>query len=97
MAKRKTIGARELKTRLGQYIHAVRQGETFVVTERGEPVAELRPLVRPQTDLEAALDGLAAAGIMTRGTGRPLAAFKAVRISGRPVSDTIRDDRKERF
>ena len=39
---RKTVGSRELKTRLGTYLRQVREGMTLVVTERGLPVAELR-------------------------------------------------------
>ena len=38
------VGARELKARLGSYLRRVRQGQTLVVTDRGQPVAELRPL-----------------------------------------------------
>jgi prevent-host-death family protein len=44
MPRRATVGARELKTRLGGYLQKVRQGRTLVITDRGEPVAELRPL-----------------------------------------------------
>src|SRR5688572_7896540 len=38
------VGARELKTRLGSYLQRVREGRTLVVTDRGQPVAELRPV-----------------------------------------------------
>ena len=41
---RNVVGARELKTRLGTHLQRVREGRTLVVTERGESVAELRPL-----------------------------------------------------
>jgi hypothetical protein len=37
---KKTVGARELKTRLGGYLRAVRSGATILVTDRGEPVAD---------------------------------------------------------
>jgi len=37
------VGLRELKNRLGTYIAKVRAGETVVVTDRGEVVAELSP------------------------------------------------------
>ena len=40
----KAVGIRELKTRLGSYLREVRRGRTIVVTDRGEPVAELRPM-----------------------------------------------------
>jgi prevent-host-death family protein len=42
--ERSVVGARELKTRLRTYLRRVREGRTLLVTDRGEPVAELRPL-----------------------------------------------------
>lgn len=40
----KTVGVRELKNCLSAYLRRVRQGERVLVTDRGELVAELRPL-----------------------------------------------------
>ena len=40
----KTVGLRELKNRLAEYVREVRSGEDVLVTDRGEVVAEL---VRP--------------------------------------------------
>jgi antitoxin (DNA-binding transcriptional repressor) of toxin-antitoxin stability system len=37
-----TVGIRELKDRLSQYLRMVRGGEEILVTDRGEVVAELR-------------------------------------------------------
>jgi prevent-host-death family protein len=39
----KTVGVRELKNRLSEYIRRVRAGEGVLVTGRGEVVAELTP------------------------------------------------------
>jgi antitoxin (DNA-binding transcriptional repressor) of toxin-antitoxin stability system len=39
----RTVGVRELKNRLSQYLRAVRAGEQLLVTDRGEVIAELRP------------------------------------------------------
>jgi antitoxin (DNA-binding transcriptional repressor) of toxin-antitoxin stability system len=39
----RTVGIRELKNRLSEYIRLVRTGETVLVTDRGVVVAELRP------------------------------------------------------
>lgn len=47
-----TVGARELKNRLGRYLRQVQGGETILVTERGRPVAELRPLSPAALDLD---------------------------------------------
>jgi antitoxin (DNA-binding transcriptional repressor) of toxin-antitoxin stability system len=38
------VGSRELKTRLGTYVRRVREGRSFVATDRGAPIAELRPI-----------------------------------------------------
>jgi len=94
---RKTVGARELKTRLGRYLRAVRSGSTIVVTDRGEPVAELRPIRAAKGDLEARFDEMAALGLLTRGSGEPLRPATPVRITGRSVSRTIVEDREDRF
>ena len=39
----KTVGLRELKNRLSEYIRQVRSGEGVLVTDRGQVVAELAP------------------------------------------------------
>lgn len=94
MARRATVGVRELKTRLGGYLQQVRQGRTLVITDRGEPVAELKPLHGPGE--EAKLEQLKALGAVTRLENRPLAPFRPVRGVGPPVSDAILEDRNDR-
>ena len=54
----RTVGTRELKTRLGTYLRIVRSGRRLIVTDRGRPVAEIRPLEDGRDDLEARLAGL---------------------------------------
>lgn len=93
----KTIGARELKMRLGSYLRQVQEGTTIVVTERGRPVAELRPVPLGKTEEEARLDELAALGVVQRGLGRPLQAMTPVQLTGHPLSTTLLDDREDRL
>jgi prevent-host-death family protein len=95
MPRRPTVGARELKTRLGGYLQQVRQGRTLVITDRGEPVAELKPLRGVETE-DARLDQLAALGAITRLENRPLAPFRPIRGRGPSVSDAIIEDRDDR-
>ena len=94
---RKDVGARELKTRLGRYLRAVRNGATIVVTERGDPVAEIRPLESARDGDEARRNRLAALGLLTKGSGLPLRRFKPVGVRGRPVSRTLVEARQDRF
>jgi prevent-host-death family protein len=92
----KQIGARELKTRLGTYLQLVRDGLTIVVTDRGEPVAELRPLPAHSSGLEGRLRKLAATGLLTAPTRKP-GPRRRVRIEGGSASDTIVAEREERL
>jgi prevent-host-death family protein len=94
--KRQAVGARELKTRLGTYLQRVREGRTLVVTDRGEPVAELRPLASGDS-VDAALRRLAARGAVTLPTAGTLPSFRAVRNRGASLSDAVRRDREDRF
>lgn len=94
----KTVGARELKNRLGTYLRQVREGTTIVVTDRGKPVAELRTLAPAQTAEEARLQELVATGLLAPRTGERLTERrKRIRIAGPPMSEVIVEDRKDRF
>jgi prevent-host-death family protein len=65
----KSVGLRELKNRLSQYIRAVRSGECVLVTDRGEVVAEILPPGQATNQLGASarLQELARAGLVTLG------------------------------
>lgn len=65
----KSVGIKELKARLSEYVRMVKAGDTVLVTERDEVVAELRPVRRraaPAETREEVLDALAEAGEITR-------------------------------
>ena len=93
----KAVGVRELKTRLGSYLREVRRGRTIVVTDRGEPVAELRPITRARSGSGAEIERLVALGRLTRASRTPLAPFRPIRRKGRSLSDAIVEDREDRF
>lgn len=99
MKKRATVGSRELKTRLGAYLDRVRAGETLIVTDRGNPIAELRPIEDADAGdaTERALRRMEAEGLVTRGKPGRLKPFKPLRLPpGVSVADLIRADRDER-
>jgi antitoxin (DNA-binding transcriptional repressor) of toxin-antitoxin stability system len=65
----KAVGVKQLKARLSEYLRLTKAGETILVTERDEVVAELRPARRQHPasgELEDLLDALAASGHLTR-------------------------------
>ncbi len=67
------IGLHELKDRLDVYIAKVRAGETVVVTERGEVIAELTPTTSTEN---AALLEMVRRGEAT--LGKPIKDRKAL-------------------
>ncbi len=92
-----TVGARELKTRLGTYLQRVRLGQRIVVTERGIPVAELRSLREGDENLDARILRLEAAGLLTRPTRESLAPLLAIRGRGTSLAQAVVEDREDRF
>jgi antitoxin (DNA-binding transcriptional repressor) of toxin-antitoxin stability system len=66
----KTVGVRELKNRLSEYLREVRAGESVLVTDRGEVVAEFSPPGHGQVDpsVPAGLCALARRGLATLGS-----------------------------
>ena len=65
----KTVGVRELKNRLSEHLRRVRAGESVLVTDRGEVVAELVPpgLGAADAAVPAGVVALARRGLLTVG------------------------------
>src|SRR5665213_1083576 len=65
----KTVGVRDLKNKLSEYLRRVRLGESVLVTDRGEVVAELLPPGQGQGDpsVPAGLQSLVKRGLLTLG------------------------------
>jgi prevent-host-death family protein len=76
----KTVGVRELKNRLSEYIRQVRSGESVLVTDRGEVVAELTPPGHGTADgdMPAALRALAKRGLVTLGAPGDASLYPAL-------------------
>lgn len=91
-----TVGVRELKNRLTQYLRRAKAGEDVVVTDRGKPIALIRAIRpgEPAASREMRLAKLAAQGFLTLPTRRPLKRTRLVRVAGAPVSRTILADRR---
>ncbi|MBM3778017.1 MAG: type II toxin-antitoxin system prevent-host-death family antitoxin [Acidimicrobiia bacterium] len=94
--ERNVVGARELKTRLGTYLRRVKRGRTVVITDRGLPIAEIRPLAL-EAGSEAVLAALRAAGMVSGGQHRRLTRFTPVRSRGRSAASVITKNRSDRL
>jgi prevent-host-death family protein len=80
-----SVGVRDLKNRLSEYLRRVRLGESVLVTDRGEVVAELLPPGHGHTDptVPVGLLALAKRGLATLGTPGKPAAYPALPLAPR--------------
>ena len=59
------VGVRDLKNRLGSYLQSVRDGVRIIVTDRGQPVAELHAIGSPASKLDERIQRMALEGLVT--------------------------------
>jgi prevent-host-death family protein len=84
-----TVGIRELKAKLSDYVERAHGGEQIIVTAHGARVAILAPL---PADLMA-LDDLVATGRARWNGGKPK-GLPGIRHKGKLISDTVLEDRE---
>jgi len=90
------LGLREANQHFSKAIKAVRAGKEVVLTERGQPIAVIKP-IKEAPEPETVLKRMADERLITLPTRKgPLPRFEPVPISGKPVSQTIVDDREDR-
>ena len=92
------LGLREANQKFSKAIRAVRAGKEVVLTERGRPIAVIKPIKDEDTQ-DAALRAMADEGLVTLPSRRgpmPVPRWRPVRIKGKPLSETIIEDREDR-
>ncbi len=97
-----SVGVRELKNRLSEYLRRVRLGESVLVTDRGEVVAELLPPGQGRADpsAPAGLVALAKRGLVSLGApggpGPYPALPRTVRARRRSAAQLLDEERGPR-
>ena len=92
------MGLKEANQSFSKAIRAVKAGKDVILTERGKPIAVIKPLQREQST-DAAIKRLRGEGLLRSGpnSGKSMPVWRApVRIKGKPVAETIREERDER-
>ena len=92
------LGLREANQRFSKAIKAVRAGQDVILTERGRPIAVIRP-IKDEGAQETRLQALADQGVITRAARKgpmPAPRWRPAKVKGQPVSRTIIDDREDR-
>lgn len=90
------MGLREANQRFSKAVKAVRAGKEVVLTERGRPIAVIKPIAQIEDD-DAVIRRLAAEGLVQPATmHKPMPAWRPRVVRGKPLSRTVRDERDDR-
>ncbi len=90
------VGVRELKNGLPRYLRLVQKGQSVLVTSRNRPVAVIkkpdRETARTEEDIIAAL--VAEGKLLPAANPGPFEPFKPLKLRGKPLSQSIIEDRR---
>jgi len=92
------LGLREANQDFSKLVRAIRAGQEVVLTDRGEAIAVVKPLER--RGREKAFQAMVVEGLIRPSRQRgPMkqSRFRALRVTGRRLAETISADREERF
>ena len=87
-----SVGVRDLKNRLSHYLRRVANGDRLTVTDRGRPVAVIVP--SNEHDEVAGAWAMVREGLAQWGGGKPRGSRRPVKIKGKPISQTVLDERR---
>jgi prevent-host-death family protein len=87
-----TVGVKELKNRLSEYLRRVSQGEHVVITDRGRPVATLAPI--EESSAARAAWSLVMEGVASWNGGKPVGLANPPVPRKGSVSDAVIEDRR---
>ena len=93
------LGLREANQQFSRVVKAVRAGREVVLTDRGKPIAIIKPL-KEEDAAEKAFQAMVAEGLIIPARHRgpmKVSRFKPLKVKGKPVSDTLSEEREDRF
>ena len=86
-----TVGIKQAKSRLGEYLRKVSAGERVVITDRGKPIAEI---TKPRAEGNERLEAMVRDGEAFWSGGKPKGSKKPAKLRGSSVSDAVIEDRR---
>lgn len=92
------LGLREANQHFSKAIKAVRAGKEVILTERGHPIAVIKP-IKGEDAQETTVQAMADEGLITLAARKgpmPIPRWRPVKVKGKPLSHTIIDGREDR-
>ena len=92
------LGLRDANQHFSKAIRAVRAGKEVILTERGRPIAVIRP-IKDEDGLAVSIQAMVDEGFLkpaTRKGRTPTPRWRPAKVKGKPLSQTVIDDREDR-
>ncbi len=92
------LGLREANQRFSKAIKAVRAGREVILTDRGHPIAVIKP-IKDEDAEEATFQAMVDEGLIIRAARKgpmPTPSWRPVKVKGKPFSQTVIEDRQDR-
>ncbi|MGH7164215.1 MAG: type II toxin-antitoxin system Phd/YefM family antitoxin [Nitrospiraceae bacterium] len=87
------LGLQEANQKFSKAVKAVKAGQEVILTERGKPIAVIKPLNGLEKE-KTTIRRLEAAGLLRAAVNpRPMPLWKPRRLKGEPLSKILRDER----
>ena len=87
-----SVGVRDLRDNLSEYLRRVREGELLVITDRGRPIGELGPSAAGRNTERARM--LVRSGVASWNGGKPKGLSRSPRPKAGLVSVAVIEDRR---
>ena len=87
-----TVGIRELKNRLSEFLGRVKTGERVCVTDRGRPIAIISPPA--DTDGDDRIDTMVREGVARWTGGKPRGSTRPTRMRGASMARAVIEGRR---
>lgn len=88
------VGLREANMHFSKYLKIVREGKEIVVTERGTPVAIIKPLLKEEASSDK-IKRLEEHGVLRRAVKGKFSLGRPIVISGKPLSESVIEGRRD--
>mgnify|MGYP000120851158 CR=1 FL=1 len=91
------VSLREANIHFSKYVKKVKAGEEIVLTDRGKPVALIKPIAESKDPFEDRLLLMEQKGLVRRSMAKSVRLHKPVRLNGKPISRVIEESREDRL
>lgn len=92
------IGLREANLHFSKYLKMVKNGKEVILTERGEPIAIIKPIPQEEGEKEyQRIKVLEEEGLLKRSKRGRLPLHKLIIISGKPISQVVIEEREKGY